>query len=144
LKDIKIFVKKIVHKYETNDPYKLCKIFNIDIKEVDIGNVRGMYQHNFRKKLIYINSKLEQQIQRQVLAHELGHALLHKKVNTVFLDIYTCLNVDKLEIEANTFAAELLIPDDELIQYCEYSQECIACVFGVQEKIVEYKTKIYI
>jgi Zn-dependent peptidase ImmA (M78 family) len=103
-----------------------------------------MYQHDFRKKLIYINSKLDHQVQRQVLAHELGHALLHKRLNTVFLDTHTCLNVNKLEVEANTFAAELLIPDDEIIQYYEYSQECIARVFGVQEKLVEYKTKNYI
>lgn len=103
-----------------------------------------MYQHDFRKKLIYINSKLDHQVQRQVLAHELGHALLHKKVNIVFLDTHTCLNVDKLEVEANTFAAELLIPDDEITQYYEYSSECLACIFGVQEKLVEYKTKNYI
>ena len=51
---------------------------------------------------------------------------------------------DKLEMEANMFAAELLIGDEELIQYGEYSQECLACIFGVQEKLVKYKVKSYI
>lgn len=88
MNDIKNFVKKIVHKYGTNDPYTLCKLLGIIVRQADIGNIRGMYQHDFRKKLIHINSNLEPHVQRQVCAHELGHALLHKKINTVFWDTH--------------------------------------------------------
>ena len=48
-------------------------------------------------------------MQRTVCAHELGHAVLHTHANTPFLRKNTFFSVDKLEIEANTFAALLLI-----------------------------------
>ena len=56
------------------------------------------------------------------LAHELGHYLLHGKSPRVFLDASTIFFRDELaaegsdieEIEANTFAAELLMPENVL------------------------------
>lgn len=113
MSDIKDFVKKIVHKYGTNDPYILCSLLGILVRQIDLVNVRGIYQNELRKKIIHINCTLKPYVKRRVLAHELGHALLHKKINTVFLDTCTCLSTDKIEVEANIFAAELLIGDEE-------------------------------
>lgn len=144
MRDIHKLAKKVVYKYSTNNPFVICKALNIVVSFEDLGEVRGIYFLDKRKKFIHINRNLDPNIQRQVCAHELGHALLHNITNTVFLDTCTYINVDKLEVEANTFAAELLIGDDELIQYKEYSHECLACIFGVHEKLVEYKTKNYI
>jgi Zn-dependent peptidase ImmA (M78 family) len=100
-----------------------------------------MYQHAFRKKIIHINSNLQPHMQRQVCAHELGHALIHKKVNTVFWDTHTFLCTSKLEMEANMFAAELLIADSELSQCEGFSSSQMASAFGVQEQLVKYKIK---
>lgn len=62
--------------------------------------------------------------QRFSLAHELGHFLLHGKLPRVFLDEATVFFRDEHaaegndleEIEANTFAAELLMPENVLRQ----------------------------
>lgn len=44
-----------------------------------------LHFHDFlRRKFIVINSKLEPYLQRQTCAHELGHALLHKKLGLLF------------------------------------------------------------
>lgn len=63
------------------------------------------------------------------LAHELGHYLLHGKSPRVFLDASTIFFRDGLasegsdaeEIEANTFAAELLMPENVLRQIIRQS-----------------------
>ncbi len=44
-----------------------------------------------------------------VLAHELGHALLHYHKSTCYLREYTLFPRGRIENEANKFAAELLI-----------------------------------
>lgn len=119
LSDIKKLVKSLVRRFGTNDPFRLCELLNIVAAYKDLGNVRGMYQHDLRKKIIHININLSPCVQRQVCAHELGHALLHKKINTVFLD--TCLSSNKIETEANLFAAELLIGDIDPEEYEGYS-----------------------
>ena len=46
---------------------------------------------------------------RFVLAHELGHAVLHNDNGSkFFIDEYTCFAPGKFELEANKFAANLL------------------------------------
>ena len=50
-------------------------------------------------------------MERHVLAHELGHAILHQKTNITYLESNTFYYKEKFEIAANTFAAELLIED---------------------------------
>ena len=80
-------------------------------------------------------------IQRQVCAHELGHAILHRKINTIFLDTYTYIVTDKLEIQANMFAAELLIQDEVLKEYSGFTLDQTAAALEVQESLIEYKLK---
>ena len=50
-------------------------------------------------------------MERHVLAHELGHAILHSNTNITYLESNTFYSKEKIEIAANTFAAELLIED---------------------------------
>ena len=42
------------------------------------------------------------------------HVILHPCVNTVFLDVYTYVVIEKIENEANILAAELLITDEDI------------------------------
>ena len=48
-------------------------------------------------------------MERHVLAHELGHAILHPKINITYLESNTFYSKEKFEIATNTFAAELLL-----------------------------------
>jgi Zn-dependent peptidase ImmA (M78 family) len=65
--------------------------------------------------------------QRFTIAHEIGHFLLHGKRAGVFIDaakIYyrdpsTAEGKDIQEIQANTFAAELLMPEQAIHNYIE-------------------------
>ncbi|HEV7893625.1 MAG TPA: ImmA/IrrE family metallo-endopeptidase [Pyrinomonadaceae bacterium] len=55
---------------------------------------------------------------RFTLAHELGHYLLHRRKKNLFVDEFAVMyrssmpgGIDPLEVEANIFAAELLMPE---------------------------------
>ena len=78
-------------------------------------------------------------LQRLVMAHELGHAVLHKKVNCYFMRTKTLLNTSVFEHEANTFSAYLLISDDD-IEQC-YTVNQLSSVAGVPEEIVKLRIK---
>lgn len=140
--DIKKLVRRIIKKCGTNNPFEICACLGIKVIFKNLNNVRGLYQFVYRKKIICINFNLNSADQRQVCAHELGHAILHKNVNTVFWDRCTYFVTDKVEIEANIFAAELLIDDDELREYGNSCRNNVAAIFGVQEKLVEYKIRL--
>ncbi len=144
MQDIKTIVSKLICKYHTNDPFELCRLMDITVKYSDLGSVRGIYQYKSRKRLVHINQSLEQAIKRQVCAHELGHAILHRKTNTVFLDTFTYCTIEKVEIEANAFAAELLIRDINPKDYEGYCMGEVASYLEVSEKMVEYKVKYFL
>ena len=68
------------------------------------------------------------------IAHELGHAVLHPKANTPFLRDNTLFSVSRLEREANCFAAELLCPDEVLLEYPGYTVGELARILGIREE----------
>lgn len=92
-----------------------------------------------------INQDLSKERQRQVCAHELGHAILHPKSNTPFLRANTLYSVNKLETEANRFMALLLHPATEIQDYaqCGYTLYQIADICGLTPELVEYIITTY-
>ena len=73
----------------------------------------------------------------QVMAHELGHAILHRKQNCYFIRNKTLLLNSKTELEANMFAAELLIRDDVILEHPEYTTSQLSRLLGYEERLVE-------
>ena len=112
--NIKLRVKNLEKKYGTRDPYKLCKRLKINIIYMDLGEIKGIYKKVVTNKFIVINEKLDRFCQKVVLAHELGHAILHHSKEIQALKDYDLFPrfSNQIEVEANTFAAELLIDDD--------------------------------
>lgn len=80
---------------------------------------------------------------RLVMAHELGHAVLHRKENCYFIRHKTLFLSDRIEREANRFAAELLIPDSLIYQYEGYSARQIAYAEGLNEELLRLKFEKY-
>lgn len=114
-------VRKLKRKYKTNNPFELARCLDIIvlIHELD-PSIWGYYHYFQRNKIIHLNCILDEDITRIVLAHELGHALLHVKSNCIFLQNNTFFVTNKLENEANFFAAELLLPDNLFDIYPNY------------------------
>lgn len=79
------------------------------------GDVSAMLFRDGKRTVIGVNASHARARQRFSIAHECGHLLLHKgkmyvdaRVN--FRDAVSSKAVDPEEIEANAFAAELLMP----------------------------------
>lgn len=114
--------KKIIHtaltlkeKYKTNDPVELCHCLGITFLRTELPKkLLGFYMESREKQAACVSSSLEAPFDRAVAAHELGHALLHKGLNFVFLCDSTNFVPGRYEREADLFSAALLIDIDRL------------------------------
>lgn len=103
--------------------------------DAPLSGVRGFYQYFQRNHIIYLDETLSEQERTLVLAHELGHLFLHKKANAIFMDTRTHLKTAEYETEADTFAIELLLPDDTFSEYLSagYTSEQISRITAMRK-----------
>lgn len=137
-KDIAI---KLIKKHKTNNPFEIAQAKGIMILYESLGNTLGYYNCYKRIQFIHINNNLNEKTQKFVCAHELGHALLHRDSNTSFLKANTFFSIDKIEVEANTFAVELLLTDETVYQYknSHLSINEVADIYGVPPEVTHLK-----
>jgi Zn-dependent peptidase ImmA (M78 family) len=91
-------------------------------KESLEDSVSGMLVIKDNQSVIVVNSNHHTNRQRFTIAHELGHYFLHKNSANVFFDESLLFFRDERsaqgvkfqEIEANTFAAEFLMPEQAM------------------------------
>lgn len=136
--DIRSIVHNLIKKHKTSNPYEIAKDLNIEVCDWDLGSVRGYYFKYNRIKMIFLNAELPDHLKRFVLAHEIGHAVMHPNSCTPFLQT-TFWSIDKLETEANKFAAELIINDLDLMEHWEYTVGEWAMFYGLPREIIELR-----
>jgi len=93
------------------------------------GDVSGMLFRDGSHAIIGVNANHARTRQRFTIAHEIGHLLLHEgkevhldrnfAIRVILRDSTSSDASRKEEIEANRFAAELLMPFDMLIEDIE-------------------------
>ena len=137
---IKQKANSLARKYNSRNPLEIIKNLNVILVYYPLKDVRGFYQFFQRNNIIYIGDNLPENEQIVVCAHELGHMLLHKNSNALFMDTRTHFVTTKYENEANTFAAELLIPDEIILENPNMTKSQIAHLAGYDEKIMNFKT----
>ena len=139
--------KRLIRYYErligSRDPVKIAEYANIRIAILPLGEIAGNYKLIKRKRWIFINNNIpaDSPMFRVVLAHELGHALLHRKENCAFIKSKTLLLTSGIEREANQFAASLLISDDMLQDYAGYTQDQFCQRTGYPKELIEVRLK---
>lgn len=142
MKNIPLRVKNLVKKYGTRDPFLLASYLNLNVKFLEYSdNTKGYYIKVGKNKFIIINSNLTEEEKRIVLAHEIGHAVMHSSKEIHFLRENTLFPKGRHENEANKFAAELLI-DLNSIDKCyieELSLEQLARFMMVPKELIELK-----
>lgn len=143
----KIIEKKVSylkHKYKTNDPFELCDYLNIKVLFEDLGpNINGFFQSAPQNRIIHINYRLDEQTQLMTCAHELCHALFHYKLNVLFLERNTFFHKNKLELEADMFAAKLIIDDNLLKKYEGFCIETISNCENIDRKYINLKFDMF-
>lgn len=99
---------------------------------------------NHAERVIYVNSNESPVRQRFTLAHEIGHAALHAGESVIDYR----KNIDSpdpnntKEVQANQFAANLLMPSDDFIEVWRSrggDAKRVANYFGVSESAATYR-----
>tara|TARA_Y100000114_G_scaffold155435_1_gene179602 strand:- start:11536 stop:12066 length:531 start_codon:yes stop_codon:yes gene_type:complete len=102
----------------------LSKSLGIEVKRDDLSelSLSGFAVHKNGKRYIGVHGEEPLARQRFTIAHELGHLFLHKNESVsydqggmmLFREEHAGNGGDAKEVEANKFAAELLMPEAEL------------------------------
>lgn len=142
-KDIPELVKGLVKKYRTNDPEVMADYLNVTMMSMPMGNnIAGYYKYIKRRKYIFINSNIKDDAYRRViLAHELGHSIMHRTQNCTFMNGYTLLLTSKIEKQANIFTAYFLIDDNLLNEYRDFTREQFCSCTGFPEELIKLRLK---
>lgn len=141
---MKDYVKDVIKKYRTNNPFELAKSLDIKVIYLPLAHCNGYSTIISRGKFVCINNTLSNQQSALTLAHEIGHILLHKGYSTPQIRAHTNLLINKYEREANEFAIHLLINDDELREYREcygYTTQQLAMIYGYPEELIKLRLK---
>ena len=155
LNDIENVANKIIYSYWnlkiSVDVYQVAENMGFHIVENQNEDNNAILNLNNNNES-HINNLNEQKLQnRFTIAHQLGHYFLnHKKTKQddfIFVDDDDVFNgkknYDYREVEANMFAARLLIPTDALreimINVKNATIEDVAQLFQVKESYIAYK-----
>lgn len=138
-------VRELTHRYGTRDPRELAAALGVEILPRAFERQRGAYKVIMRNPFIFIKSDLGPVMENIVLAHELGHHCLHR-LEAQRLGGFREFNIfdmgsDRMEYEANIFAAELMLPDDEVLEYIREGHDIheIASAMGSDINLVALK-----
>ena len=136
-------IRRITYCYDTRDPEELMQALGIKLdylpNDTDINKLKGCYCMINNQKFILIHPDLDDFTRREVCAHELIHGIIHPTTNALFLATYTHVRLATLEIEADTGAAELLLPDEICYKYLGKEYSYIAYKERVPLRYVELK-----
>jgi len=134
----KIIARELKKTHKTNDVEEIASKYAF-IQYGDLVNRIGMTLKINDCPVIIIDKKISKPKSLFVIAHELGHILLHPFKNQSHMKRYTALSVDKDEKAVNTFAFELLFghltADDyedsysitEFINEYDFEDEIVKC-----------------
>ena len=134
-------VTSLVRRFGTRDPFRIASAMGISVVRVPLKGIRGFYQYVKRCRIIYLSDELSDQDARFVCAHELGHALLHRGCNRIFMDAHTHFATNRYEVEANRFAVDLLYDDDDLRFFLDYPIQLAADYMGVTLELAKYRLR---
>lgn len=137
------YVDGVIDHCYSRDIYEICDTLNIVIRKLDkrhklLQGNEAVYIRNFLgEETIFIRDDLPYRYEKFILAHELGHAILHVEVHQAAYNT-RLINKGKLERQATYFACKLLdIRLDDVYHY-QLSTEQIAGDLGVNEKSIGY------
>lgn len=120
-------------------------------------SVSGLLYRDGEQIVIGVNSTHSDRRRRFTIAHEIGHLVLHKgrplvldHVRVNFRDANSSMASDLEEIQANAFAAEILMPQDQVIASARRLSEdqavtesatisYLAQGFDVSEEAMQYR-----
>ena len=113
-------VDKMIKRAGSRNPEDICETYHIEIMEANLQRrLKAYYFYQSRIHNIVIDENIVDIFRRILIAHELGHFSLHKEIAMMRgfqeMEVLEARDTEPMETEANLFAAELLLPDNEVI-----------------------------
>lgn len=115
-------IQNLKNRFDTSDPFEIISGLKINLWfKSGLGNLKGFYLSALHQRYIVINENLDERDKLMVAAHELGHDRLHQNIAQVspLKDFKLFDMTSRTEYQANFFASELLIANDDV-------EDCIA------------------
>lgn len=133
--------RQLITKHETRNPFQIAKEKKAILVTAPLVDVRGFYQYFKRQNIIYIDQSLTERQKEFVCAHELGHMMMHRNSNAIFMDTHTFFVTNKYENEANEFAVHLLISDEAIFEHRDFTTGQLARLLGYEEALIRLRLK---
>ena len=138
---------ELIKKHGTRNPFELAEAEGIHLQFCpEFQTLKGMYKVILNQRFIFLNGNLKRREAKQILAHELGHDLLHREMakDSIVQDHFILDMTLKPEYEANLFAANILLSDEKVLSLLQkgVSKEELSKTLGVPYDFVELKTLI--
>lgn len=141
---------RVIERCGTRDPEQAAGELGITVLWEPMGAgadaCKGFYLYSCRRSIIVVNSGLSENVRRLVLAHELGHSILHRAEAGLctFNDFRLYDTETKLEYEANLFASELLLDDGEVLDCVRRGEDFFdtARLLRVPPELLDLKFRI--
>ena len=138
-------IGKLVRKYGTRDPFELLDAMHVQVRfYFDLHSTKGFSRYFLRQYFVGINGNLPQEQQRIVAAHELGHIVLHAQAlrDSPLFDTAVYDKRSVTEYEANLFAADLLLQDEDILRAVsnpdtDFGSLCLA--LGTVPELMNFK-----
>ncbi|MDP4147427.1 MAG: ImmA/IrrE family metallo-endopeptidase [Bacillota bacterium] len=126
------YIYGLLDLYNTNDIYELfdnlgIKIIRLEASNILLRNNDAFYhRHYLGNEIVFIRNDLNLDFEKFVLAHELGHGIIHTHIYTAAFN-KSLINVGKLEKQANYFAFKLLNINLDSIDFEGFTIDQVAC-----------------
>lgn len=134
----------LIEKYKTRNPRKILEQRGVVVMPFK-GETKllGMYTILLDTRFIFYNPSIAEEMKNMVLAHELGHDVLHQEeAQNKRIYEFEIFNIEnKLETEANLFASHLLL-DEKEIEYLakqDYTYDQISSILNVNVNLLLFK-----
>ena len=141
--NIKKKADELARRFQTRNPFEIIRGLNVILVFAPLIGTRAFYQYFQRNNIIYIDENLSRHEQMFECAHEMGHMFLHKKANAIFMDTRTSFNTNKYEMEADTFAMNLLISDATIKEHKECNAEQLSRLLGYEKRLIDLRLKSF-
>ena len=102
----------------SRSPERICHYLGIHLYETPLKRQKGVYKVIEKRRCIFIKNDLDPVMRNIVLWHEIGHDQLHRKEATQFREFNLFdMTTNRMEYEANLFAAQIGLDEDLLWDY---------------------------
>ena len=139
--------EKLIKRFGTRDPFEIANMLGYSVKFINTKKQKGFCKILLNNFFIFINENMSPQMQRMTCAHELGHLLLHRDVlkRELFLAEMEIFDItDQKELEANEFAASLLIDDEELLQLLREEYDVVTAASMLDVNVNMFMVKLLV